>query len=136
MKGLVLCFAFLVQFASADGKNTARDFRSILQQRNDRLDLDEYLGCFLDQIGQRDLNVFIGDYPQLTVEQCIRACQAEHQPFAAIQYGTECRCGNRYGLYGRVSDEQCSYRCPTKEVCGGDYRNSVYRVISLSDTGQ
>lgn len=127
MQRLVFCFYFIVQCTSLYG---------VLQQSNSLLTRYEYLGCFIDQIGQRDLNLFIGDYPQLTVEQCIQACQAEHQLFAAIQYGTECRCGNRYGRYGQATDEQCFYRCSTEEKCGGDCRNSVYRAVTLSDTGQ
>lgn len=99
--------------------------------------LNQYLGCFVDQIGSRDLNIFIGDYEQLTPEECIRACQQENYLYAGIQYGNECRCGQQFGKYGQVSDDECHYMCLTTEKCGGDYRNSVYKVvqsnIDLSD---
>jgi hypothetical protein len=91
---------------------------------------NQYLGCFIDQIGNRDLSIFIDDYEQLTPKQCILACQAQNYLYAAIQYGNECRCGQQYGKYGQVSDEQCDYLCSTAEKCGGDNRNSVYNVVS------
>ncbi len=94
---------------------------------------NQYLGCFIDQIGSRDLNIFIGDYEQLTPKQCILACREQNFRYAAIQYGNECRCGQQYGKYGQVSDDECDYLCSTAEKCGGDYRNSVYNVINLAD---
>ena len=87
------------------------------------------MGCFIDQIGNRDLNTFISDYEQLTPEQCILACGKENFLYAAIQYGNECRCGQQYGKYGQVADDECDYLCSTSEKCGGDYRNSVYKVV-------
>jgi len=89
---------------------------------------NEYLGCFIDQIDSRDLSIFIGDYEQLTPKQCILACREQNYLYAAIQYGNECRCGQQYGKYGRVSDDECDYLCSTSEKCGGDYRNSIYNT--------
>ena len=94
---------------------------------------NQYLGCFIDQIGNRDLNKFIGDYEQLTPQQCILACRAQNYRYAAIQYGDECRCGQEYGKYGQVSDDECDYLCSTAEKCGGDNRNSVYSVGNSKD---
>ena len=102
------------------------------------LGLNQYLGCFIDQLDNRDLQIFIGDYKQLTPTQCIVACREENYLYAAIQYGNECRCGQEYGKYGQVSDDECSYSCITSEKCGGDNRNSIYSVINsvdLSKTG-
>jgi hypothetical protein len=96
------------------------------------------LGCFIDQLDNRDLGIFIGIYGQLTPAQCIQACQKQNYPYAAIQYGSECRCGQQYGKYGQVSDDECIYSCKTSEKCGGDNRNSVYSVtnsVRLSKTG-
>ena len=92
------------------------------------------MGCFIDQIGDRDLNTFIGEYEQLTPKQCILACQEQNFHYAAIQYGDECRCGHQYGKYGQVSEQECGYYCPSMEKCGGDLRSSVYSVLhSLVD---
>lgn len=96
-----------------------------------------YLGCYIDRIGDRDLPVFIGDDLPLTMQQCLEACQMNDFLYAAIQYGNECRCGNQYGKYGRVSDEQCSYRCENDWYrCGGNYRNSIYQIIPSRQTGE
>ncbi|CAF4915847.1 unnamed protein product, partial [Rotaria magnacalcarata] len=54
MKIIFLLYYSIVQTAITYGKNP-------------------YLGCFIDQIGDRDLNIFISDYEQLTPQQCIAA---------------------------------------------------------------
>ncbi|CAF1217273.1 unnamed protein product [Rotaria sordida] len=95
---------------------------------------NHYLGCFIDQIGNRDLNIFISDYELLTPQQCILACQEQNFPYAGIQHGNECRCGRQYGKYGRVSDDECIYNCLTSEKCGGHNRNSIYSVFNSIDT--
>ena len=95
---------------------------------NSALDFS-YVGCFVDRIGDRDFQLFIGDSKYLTVEQCLHACQTQKSLYAAIQFGNECRCGDTYGRHGSVSDDQCSYRCSEKDSCGGEYRNSVYRLV-------
>ncbi|CAF0808010.1 unnamed protein product [Adineta ricciae] len=89
---------------------------------------NQYLGCFIDQIGERDLTIFIDDYEQLTPRECIIRCQKRNYPYAAIQYGSECRCGQHYGSYGQASEDECDHLCSTSEKCGGYRRNSVYRV--------
>ncbi|CAF3600171.1 unnamed protein product [Adineta steineri] len=94
---------------------------------------NDYLGCFIDQIGSRDLNIFIGDYEQLTPKQCILICHEQSFSYAAIQYGSECRCDDQYGKYGQVSDDECDHFCLTSEKCGGNKRNSVYNVINSLD---
>ncbi|CAF0860533.1 unnamed protein product [Didymodactylos carnosus] len=90
---------------------------------------DNYLGCYIDQVGTRDLDTFIGD--ELSPTQCITACREQNFTYAGIQFGNECRCGQTYGLYGEVSDGECDYQCTSEEItakCGGDNRNSVYNV--------
>jgi hypothetical protein len=91
--------------------------------------LNQYLGCFIDQIDNRDLEIFINENEQLTPTQCIFVCQELNYHYAAIQYGSECRCGEQYGKYGQVSDDECNYSCTTSEKCGGSNRNSVYDVV-------
>ncbi|CAF3948712.1 unnamed protein product [Rotaria sp. Silwood1] len=95
--------------------------------------LNQYLGCFIDHIDNRDFEIFIGDYQHLTSIQCIFACQKQNYRYAAIQNGNECRCGNDYGKYGQVLDDECNYSCVTSEKCGGNKRNSVYNVNNSID---
>jgi hypothetical protein len=93
---------------------------------------NQYMGCFIDRIGDRDLNIFMTEHVQLSVQQCIDACRIEHFLYAGIQYGSECRCDNQFGKYGQVSDTECYHRCSEKDKCGGIYRNSVYHVTNRS----
>ncbi len=97
------------------------------------------MGCFIDQIDNRDLDIFINENEQLTPAQCISTCQRLNYHYAGIQYGSECRCGQQYGKYGQVSEDECNYSCKTSEKCGGNNRNSVYdavKSIDLSQTGK
>jgi hypothetical protein len=88
------------------------------------------LGCFIDQVDNHDLDVFIGYYAQLTPEKCILACKEQNYDYAGLQYGSKCYCGQQYGKYGQVSDDDCNYSCVTSGKCGGVNRNSVYRVAN------
>jgi hypothetical protein len=47
-------------------------------------------------------------------------------PYAGVQYGESCLCGNRYGRYGAA--DNCNYRCTgdPHQTCGGFSANSVY----------
>ncbi|CAM4942533.1 unnamed protein product [Rotaria socialis] len=91
--------------------------------------LDQYLGCFIDQMENRDVEIYVGDYEKLASIQCIHECQKRNYPYAAIQYGRECRCGRHYGKYGQALDDECNYLCASSEKCGGNNRNSVYNAI-------
>lgn len=100
--------------------------------------LNQYLGCFNDQIDNRDLEIFISNYERITPQKCIAQCQQLNYHYAGIQSGRECRCSDQYGKYGQVSDDECDFLCINSEKCGGDNRNSIYDVINtldLSNTG-
>ena len=86
------------------------------------------MGCFIDRIEDRDLERFISEDEQITPGKCISGCRKWGYRYAAIQYGSECRCGDRYGKHGPASGDECGYACATSEKCGGDKRNSVYDV--------
>ena len=47
-----------------------------------------------------------------------------------LQNSQTCFCGNRFGRYSRVSDEECSMPCTglATQRCGGAFRNSVYQL--------
>lgn len=96
------------------------------------------MGCFIDTINTRDLDVLINndDNKQLTPQQCIYQCQQINYQYAGIQNGNECRCGQYYGRYGKVSDDECDFLCITSEKCGGNNRNSIYDTKQLANTGE
>ena len=130
MKFSFIFYLSITQLAIVHSKKNKRTKLDFFQERISISAANLYLGCFIDQIGDRDLDTFIGEYEQLTPQQCILACQERNFPFAAIQYGDECRCGQQYGKHGRISEQECGYHCPTSEKCGGDFRNSVYSVFN------
>lgn len=65
-----------------------------------------------------------------TPEACISECKYQNYKFAGVQYGYLCFCGNAFGRYGRVKDEDCNSRCngDVKRNCGAFWHNSVYSV--------
>ena len=127
--------SFIILFNRQTTIIAVRERRKSLLFDNDLISAtNQYLGCFIDQIGNRDLSIFIGDYEQLTPKQCILVCHEPNYPYAAMQYGNECRCGQQYGKHGQVSDDECDYLCSTSEKCVGNKRNSVYNVVNSLDT--
>lgn len=100
------------------------------------LGLHEYIGCFIDQQADRDLERLIGDYSDLTPDQCLLLCQNQQYPIAALQSGNQCHCGRTHGKYGQAPDYECSYLCSSGEKCGGFLRNSIYRSTESIDLSQ
>jgi hypothetical protein len=92
---------------------------------------DGYLGCYSDQLGRlnRDLNGKV-EYRTYyaSVKRCRQFC-ASYMYFG-LQDGLECYCGNEFGRYGNVPDEECSKQCAkdSNAICGGALKNSVYRT--------
>lgn len=52
--------------------------------------------------------------------------------FMGLQYGKECYCGDDYGKYGSVPDEECNKPCDgaNDQMCGGTWRQSIYSLGS------
>ena len=46
-----------------------------------------------------------------------------------------CFCGQQYGKYGRAAESDCNVKCygDERQICGGDYRNSVYSSEGFFD---
>ena len=56
-----------------------------------------------------------------------------------LQYSRFCICGNSYGSYGpAASDDECNMGCSGDStiMCGGGFRNSVYRISTSAGTSQ
>jgi len=92
-----------------------------------------YLGCFSDAFGDRDLPQY---FPSFTMHpaQCMSTCHSEGFKFAGLQDGKECWCGNNAPRHQKVAESQCRKKCSGNELtyCGGSLRNSVYKAV---DTG-
>ncbi|XP_013393421.1 uncharacterized protein LOC106161105 isoform X1 [Lingula anatina] len=88
----------------------------------------EYKGCYKDKY-PRDIpsSDKLEDSRNMDLQMCYDHCKG-YQYFG-IQSGFACRCGNSYGTYGKTSDSECFVECPGErsEVCGGDWRNVVYK---------
>ncbi|PRP85870.1 hypothetical protein PROFUN_06144 [Planoprotostelium fungivorum] len=83
----------------------------------------QYVGCYVDS-GTRDLSVSQSTSVS-SVSQCYSLCQG--YKYFAVQYSTQCFCGNTYGTYGIAAETDCNMNCTNGETrCGGSYRNSIY----------
>tara|TARA_B100000609_G_C17221951_1_gene440769 strand:- start:1255 stop:3522 length:2268 start_codon:yes stop_codon:yes gene_type:complete len=87
-----------------------------------------YVGCYLDK-PQRDLSAHLAGYRH-TPASCIKVCAKRGFPFAGVQDGGQCFCGNRYGKYGKRSGRECSKKCASdrRYLCGHAWRNEVYKT--------
>jgi len=85
-----------------------------------------YLGCFKDSNTALDISgpqfTLQGD---LTVEKCTTQCQSNGYPYAGLQMGSTCFCGNSYGSLGATISKYC---------CRYPYAHSAKRRYHI-DTG-
>lgn len=86
-----------------------------------------YVGCYEDKSPDRDLPTILS-VPSLTPDSCRSACQGAGHAYAGVQYGYLCRCGDSYGKYTKVSDEECNALCvgDRSQKCGGFWRSAVF----------
>lgn len=90
----------------------------------------DYQGCFSDlKAPTRDLPKRFTRY-DTTPENCVQECKYQNYKFAGVQYGYLCFCGNAFGRYKRLPDNDCNSKCKGDAFrnCGGYYHNSVYSV--------
>lgn len=101
----------------------------------------QYVGCWNDKIGPRDLPDFAKYDKKMSVKKCINKCiylsflagrDNNNYTYAGLQSKYNCYCGSRYGIYGRSND--CNFECPGNEFqkCGGHWTNSVYSLSLLN----
>jgi len=88
-----------------------------------------YLGCFKDE-SRRDLKEKEWSDGKMTPEKCVSSCREEGFPYAGVQYGSYCFCGNRYGKYGQINEKKCNMPCSGDSDldCGGSWANRVFSV--------
>jgi hypothetical protein len=88
-----------------------------------------YVGCFIDST-DRDLPELDKAIGGLSLEVCAAQCRELKAPYFGVQGGVQCRCGQSYGKYGKVSDSECKEPCQgnNKQMCGAPWRNSVYQL--------
>jgi hypothetical protein len=88
-----------------------------------------YLGCYKDT-DLRDLNEKHWEDRQMTQDRCINSCGEDGLAYAGVQYGGHCFCGNSFGRYGKIAENNCKTPCSgdSGQNCGGTWANSVFRV--------
>ena len=70
-----------------------------------------------------------------TQEKCFESCRKRNFKYAGLQAGSECWCSNTFGKLGKTTlDSQCFKPCTgnVKQICGGDWANSIYDLIPES----
>ena len=92
-----------------------------------------YIGCFVDQSDMHDLD---GMYVPLKTKEpadshgkCRYFCR--DYSYFGLQNGGECRCGNQFGMYGKVDDKHCNMSCQSQasRKCGGPGYNSIFLFV-------
>ena len=86
-----------------------------------------YQGCYVDQ-SSRTLPITLMRVGA-TIESCGDAAKRSGLSYFGLQYGGQCY-GSRDTAYTRTLEGECNMRCQSNpaQVCGGVWRNSVYRV--------
>ena len=98
---------------------------------------DGYIGCFVDHGGpdRRDLSgLFAFQYDGTKFRKpspalCRKFCK--NYLYFGLQNGGDCHCGNEFGQYGWAPESDCNMTCIQQRntMCGGAFRNSVYRIL-------
>uniref|UniRef100_A0A182PIG7 protein xylosyltransferase n=1 Tax=Anopheles epiroticus TaxID=199890 RepID=A0A182PIG7_9DIPT len=90
------------------------------------------LGCFRDEKNFRLLSGYYSTFKtNNSPEKCIRLCLQSGYPFAGVQYGYECFCGDEVPkASAKLPDSSCNIKCPgdPKQACGGYFTINVYET--------
>ncbi|XP_047505438.1 xylosyltransferase oxt isoform X1 [Pieris napi] len=91
-----------------------------------------HIGCYLDEKKLRLLSSFYGNYANLNSPlYCLDICVQAGFPYAGVQYGTECFCGEESPPEtSKIPDKSCDMKCPgdISQVCGGYFTMNVYET--------
>jgi len=100
------------------------------------------IGCFSEPSNQRAIQGSVVVSSSMTVDFCTATCASMNFPFAGVEFGQECYCGN--GLANGtapVADATCtsnSLKCAgdttLKTFCGGPDLLIVYQNAALGGT--
>uniref|UniRef100_A0A2M4BCE2 protein xylosyltransferase n=2 Tax=Anopheles marajoara TaxID=58244 RepID=A0A2M4BCE2_9DIPT len=93
---------------------------------------DRELGCFRDEKAFRLLSSYYTRFKtNNTPERCILLCLQSGYPYAGVQYGHECFCGDETPkVAAKLPDSSCNMKCTgdPKQICGGYFTMNVYET--------
>ncbi|XP_063446959.1 xylosyltransferase oxt-like [Mytilus trossulus] len=104
--------------------------------------MNTYIGCFQD--GPTRLFP-VGPYTkwnnEMSTSICFDYCSSKNYKYFATEYGSQCFCGNGEKLnssqYPYKKKTDCNMACigNAKQICGGNWRASVYRINHNGQNG-
>ncbi|CAC5425478.1 unnamed protein product [Mytilus coruscus] len=118
----------------------------------------QYLGCYIDNSDRMlDKKTSNGN---MTLEMCVQLCNGHrylglqdgihvvlqirrmlsYDRLALTEYSSQCFCGDSLGdsvVYNKTNDSECNQEClgNSSQICGGNWRNSVYEYINCTAPG-
>ncbi|KAI8480871.1 hypothetical protein Bbelb_413850 [Branchiostoma belcheri] len=100
----------------------------------------EYVGCYKDTSSRTFPAVRIQNYKNMTNTLCINHCAGQGYTYAVTQYSYECSCGDEANfaqLEPKRPEHECNFKCSgnREEKCGGNWRNSVYKLPEKAPSG-
>eukprot|EP00057_Strongylocentrotus_purpuratus_P007231 XP_011661705.1 PREDICTED: uncharacterized protein LOC100889229 [Strongylocentrotus purpuratus] len=97
-----------------------------------------YLGCFSDAFLFLSRDRVLSDGPReydyiLTIDLCIKACEADGYFYAGVEFGDQCFCGRQdenLARHGTAPDGECNAVCDGDrlESCGSSDIIGIYQV--------
>ncbi|KAI8520704.1 hypothetical protein Bbelb_004580, partial [Branchiostoma belcheri] len=93
-----------------------------------------YQGCYKDGERRRLPHAF-RQRADMTADVCVQHCRQRGYAYAGTQYYKECWCGSELPTRGPREDSECATPCGgnQKEMCGGEWRLSVYKAMPVAD---
>ncbi|KAL8752627.1 MAG: hypothetical protein Q9184_005668, partial [Pyrenodesmia sp. 2 TL-2023] len=92
------------------------------------------LGCYTEATSGRALGDSMAAYDGMTVEKCAAFCSS--YTYMALEYMSECYCGNTIGVGAVSATEGCTMACSGNagQLCGGSFRLNFYKKDQSSIT--
>ncbi|XP_049874059.1 xylosyltransferase oxt [Pectinophora gossypiella] len=92
----------------------------------------KHLGCYVDEKKLRLLSSFYGNYASTNSPvACLDICVQAGFPYAGVQYGSECFCGeNPPPPSAQTADDMCDMKCPgdSSKICGGYFTMNIFET--------